>query len=205
MPSIFSDHGIGAKPCSKKDFEKLFGVRYLDSLEFSNWKVEGYLRKKCRLAHKKGNIEELALWLGKLHKYEVANGADVEVTIKWIDEYMGYGLFTNKKIPAWHFIGEYTGLLRRRGLLKRDINDYCFQYPREWMATKAFTIDSEDQGNYTRFINHSDTPNVESRSFIHDGVFHIAFRSTQEIEAGTELTYDYGKAYWNNRKKPECT
>ena len=91
--------------------------------------------------------------------------------------------------------------MRRRGLLRRDVNDYCFQYPREWTATKAFTIDSEDQGNYTRFINHSDTPNVESRSFFHDGVFHIAFRTIEEIEAGSELTYDYGEIYWNNRKK----
>lgn len=201
MPSIFSDHGQGAKPCGPKEFEQVFGVRYLPTLEFANWRAENYLRKKCARAHKKGRIEKLTLWLGQLHKKEVARGADVDLTIKWIDEQMGYGLFTNKKIPAWHYIGEYTGLLRRRGLLKRDVNDYCFQYPREWSTTKAFTIDSEDQGNYTRFINHSDGPNVESRSFFHDGVFHIAFRSTQEIEAGSELTYDYGEIYWNNRKK----
>ncbi len=202
MPSIFSiNHGHGAKLCSKEDFHKLFGVRYLDSLEFADWRVESYLRKKCAAARKQGRIEELTIWLGNLHKREIAEGADVDVLIQWIDDQMGYGLFTNRSLPAWHYVGEYTGLLRKRGLLKRDVNDYCFQYPREWMATKAFTIDSEDQGNYTRFINHSDTPNLESRSFFHDGVFHIAFRTLKVIEAGSELTYDYGDAYWSDRKK----
>lgn len=202
MPSILKiDHGKGAKLSSSRTFEQQFGVRYLHSLEFANWRVEHYLRKRCAQAYKKGLIEDLTLWLGKLHKREVQEGADIDVTIKWIDERMGYGLFTNCNLPAWHYVGEYAGLLRRRGLFKRDVNDYCFQYPREWISTKAFTIDSEEQGNYTRFINHSDKPNIESRSFFHDGVFHIAFRTIEEIQADQELTYDYGEIYWDNRKK----
>ena len=70
---------------------------------------------------------------------------------------------------------------------------------------RAFTIDSEMQGNYTRFINHSETPNVESRSFFYDGVFHIAFRTIREIEVGEELTYDYGEIYWQSRRKIDHT
>ncbi len=202
MPSIFRvDHGQGVRLYTKRELEELFDIDYLDYLECANWRVESYLRKQCARARKRGRIEELTIWLGTLHGREVAEGADVDVTIKWIDERMGYGLFTNRKIAAWHYIGEYTGLLRKRSLFRRDVNDYCFQYPREWVATKAFTIDSEKQGNYTRFINHSDTPNVEARSFFHRGIFHIAFRSIQEIAAGSELAYDYGEIYWNRRKK----
>ncbi|MCP5469737.1 MAG: SET domain-containing protein-lysine N-methyltransferase [Chlamydiales bacterium] len=201
-PHIFSvDHGKGPCPYTRADFERVFNIRYLDALEFNDWRTESYIRKKCAQAHRKGNIESLAIWLGKLHGKSMEEGAGIDVTIKWIDERIGYGLFTNQKLKKWQYVGEYVGLLRRRNLIFRNVNDYCFQYPREWRTTKAFTIDSEDQGNYTRFINHSDTPNVESLSFFHDGVFRIGFRAIEEIAAGTELTYDYGEIYWNNRKK----
>ena len=195
------DNGKGAQTYSKKAFAELFSIRYLDHLEFANWRAESYIRKKCAYAHKKGRIESLTLWLGKLHGKQMDLGADIDVTVKWMGEELGYGLFTNQKLKKWDYIGEYAGLLRRRGLLKRDVNDYCFQYPREWATCKPFTIDSEDLGNYTRFINHSDTPNIESISFFHDGIFRIGFRALEEIKPGCHLTYDYGGVYWKHRKK----
>lgn len=200
-PSIFVDHGQGSFLYTKEQFEEVFAIRFLDYLEFDDWRVESYIRKKCAQAHKKGKIEALAIWLGKLHRRQLEAGYHINVTIKWIDEKFGYGLFTNEEITRWSYIGEYTGLLRRRNLIFRNVNDYCFQYPREWLATKAFTIDSEDQGNVTRFINHSDQPNVESLAFFYDGIFRIGFRAIEDIPAGSQLTYDYGDIYWNNRKK----
>lgn len=74
-------------------------------------------------------------------------------------------------------------------------------YPREWISTKAFTIDSKEQGNVMRFINHSDTPNLESISIFYDGVFRITFRALQDIPVGSELSYDYGGIYWSHRRK----
>ncbi|MCH9608739.1 MAG: hypothetical protein S4CHLAM45_13200 [Chlamydiales bacterium] len=74
-------------------------------------------------------------------------------------------------------------------------------YPREWIALKAFAIDSQAEGNLLRFVNHADTPNLESLSVYHDGLFHIIFRATREIKVGEELNYDYGGIYWNHRRK----
>ncbi len=189
------------KECSIKRFEELFGITYLKELTFSDWETEQWLRKKCVRAEKKGKIGQLAQWLGTYHQKELAEGRIPDVAIRWMHEKIGYGLFTTKPFKKWQYIGEYTGILRRRSLFFPNINDYCFMYPREWIASRAYTIDSEKHGNYTRFINHRDYPNCESVSVYHDGVFHILFRAIEDIPAGEELTYDYGGIYWLRRKK----
>ncbi len=189
------------KELSIKRFEELFDITYLKELTFADWKTEQWLQSKCSQAYKRGKIGQLALWLGKYHGRQLDEGTIPEVAIRWIHEKIGYGLFTMKPLKKWQFIGEYTGLLRRRNLFFANINDYCFMYPHEWISTRAYTIDSEKHGNYTRFINHSDTPNCESVSVYHNGVFHIVFRATEDIPAGEQLTYDYGDIYWRRRKK----
>lgn len=190
-----------AKEVSEERFNDLLGVRYFPQLECADWTVEQWIRHRCTQAEKKGKIGKLAQWLGKLHAKAIDQGSVPDVTIRWIHEKIGYGLFADRAFAKWEFIGEYTGILRRRALFFPDINDYCFMYPREWISMRAYTIDSEKQGNYTRYINHSDTPNMESVSVYHGGMFHIIFRTIQEIPAGTELTYDYGDIYWRGRRK----
>lgn len=188
---------------SIKRFEELFQISYLPHLVFADWSVEQWIRKKCKKAYNEGHIGQLARWLGKLHAQEIESAKIPDVAIRWIDPEIGYGLFANRTFKKWEYIGEYTGILRRRNLFFPNVNDYCFMYPREWISTKAFTIDSAMHGNYTRFINHSDTPNLESISVLHDGIFHIIFRTIQDIPNGTELKYDYGDIYWYRRKKKQ--
>lgn len=186
-------------------FEELFGVTYLPSTTFANWEVERWIRKKCAIALQKGDIGNLALWLGKLHAKVLAEPLIPEVTIRYINDTMGYGVFTDAPLKQWQFIGEYSGVVRRRKILFPNLNDYCFMYPREWPTFptfwKAFTIDSEKEGNFTRFINHSDTPNLESVGIFYGGFMRIIFRAIRDIEIGEELAYDYGDLYWRNRHK----
>lgn len=189
------------KEYSIQRFEELFGITYLKELTFIDWESEQWLRKRCSRAFKRGKVGQLAQWLGKFHGKEIAAGKIPEIAIKWIHNQIGYGLFTQKPFKKWEYVGEYTGLLRRRNLFFPNVNDYCFMYPRLWVGTRGYTIDSEKHGNYTRFINHSDSPNCESVSVLHDGVFHIIFRAIEDIPSGTELTYDYGDIYWRGRKK----
>jgi SET domain-containing protein len=184
-----------------KDFEANFGVRYLPQLEYADWRVERHIKKLCAYALKKDRVGQLALWLGKLHAKELAEGRIPDIEIEWISEEMGYGAFTNRPIKKWEFVGEYTGIVRRRRWVFPNLNDYCFMYPREWISHRLYTIDSEKEGNFTRFINHSDTPNLESVAVFKDGVFHILFRAVEDILPGKELVYDYGPVYWNKRKK----
>jgi SET domain-containing protein len=163
--------------------------------------VENDLWNFCRKALEKERIGSLALWLGKFHAKEMDEARVPDITIQWMNEKMGYGVITHKFIRKWDFVGEYTGLVRRRRLIFPNLNDYCFMYPREWVSYKLYAIDSADQGNFTRFINHSDFPNLESVAVFKEGLFHIIFRAVQDILPGTELSYDYGDVYWNTRQK----
>lgn len=186
---------------TQKRFEELMGIRYLPHLLFADWKVEQSVRKLCARALVKDKIGQLALWLGQFHGKEIENAAIPAITISWISERMGYGIFADRDFKKWEYIGEYTGILKRRPLIFPNLNDYCFMYPREWIATKLFTVDSEKCGNYTRYINHSDDPNCESVGVFQGGIFHLIFRTIKEVPMGTELTYDYGNVYWRYRDK----
>lgn len=181
--------------------EKEFKIRYLPHLEYQNWRVESDIRKLCQSAYEKEKVGNLALWLGKLHARELDEAKVPDITIQWMNEKMGYGVITHKFIRKWDFVGEYTGVVRRRRLIFPNLNDYCFMYPRHWVSHKLYAIDSEAQGNFTRFINHSDYPNLESVAVFKDGVFHIIFRAVQDIMPGSELAYDYGDIYWTKREK----
>ena len=68
------------------------------------------------------------------------------------------------------------------------------------MGFWGFVIDAEKGGNLTRFINHSDQPNLEPIGVFWKGSLHIILRSLKKIQKGEQLTYDYGADYWSRRK-----
>jgi SET domain-containing protein len=184
-----------------KEFEELFGIRYLPHLTFSDYTIEKWVKKKCAKAYKNSRLADYTRWLGHLHKKQLEQPLLPDCSIRWISPKIGYGLFTECSLEAAEFVGEYTGILRPRNQPFANVNDYCFMYPRAWMTTRPLTIDSEKCGNHTRFINHSDRPNLEALSVFFEGMFRIIFRTTEAIAAGTQLTYDYGALYWRQRKK----
>lgn len=190
-----------ALPCDKNTLEKVFNISYLSHIEYANWRIESYLRKKCYAALKKRNIGQSALWLGSLHSREMKHEIIPNVTISWICDQKGYGVIANENIPQWKFIGEYTGIVRPRNILFPNVNDYCFMFPRKWLNFRPLTIDSEKSGNFTRFINHSDYPNLESLAIFYEGMMHIVFRTIKSLSIGEEMTYDYGDIYWKKRIK----
>jgi uncharacterized protein len=181
--------------------ERVFGIHYIPYLRCHDWRIEKWIQKKSAYFVKHSLISELPLWLGALHKKDITHSKAEHLTIRWIGPEIGYGVITEKNLSAWSFVGEYAGVLRTRGLFKREINDYCFMYPYLGIPWYPLTIDSEKWGNFTRFINHSDTPNLESYSFFFEGQFRIGFRTLREVQAGEELRYDYGDIYWLHRTK----
>lgn len=190
---------------SERDLEIAFNIRYLRSLEYIHWKIEQRILKYCQKALQRDRIPEHAKWLGALHAKEMETPPQPDVQIAWIDEEIGYGVFANAPIKKWSFLGEYAGVVRERKLFFPNVNDYCFSYPKHWLTLSPLAIDSEKEGNFTRFINHSDHPNLESVSIFFNGTMHIIFRAIRDIKIGEELSYDYGDVYWEKRKKREET
>lgn len=110
----------------------------------------------------------------------------------------GRGLFTEEAIPKGACIIEYTGRPATLEEMARDDGKYLF-----WTG-KTTMINGNIPSNTARFINHSCAPNCEA-----DGpkrrIFIVARR---DIKAGEELTYDYGKEYFDKHLKPKgcrCT
>ena len=187
---------------SGQDFEKCFRIRYLAGLQFANSKVQMNIGKRCHRALSKEWISPRQKWLGHYYAEGIRGKIHLDLTIAWIDNIVGYGVWTNRDIPAQTYIGEYTGLLRKRFFFGRWENLYCFDYNIGEGRKSRYVIDAQDFGNHTRFINHSDRPNLEPVSVYCDGLLHVIVYSRDKIQAGAQLCYDYGREYWNRRSEP---
>jgi SET domain-containing protein len=188
---------------SPNDFETVFNIRYLPSLCFQNEKTQKKIEKQCARAAHKERITTHQKWLGQYYSREILGHIPLDLTIAWIDEKIGYGVWTNQDISAQTYIGEYTGVLRKRTFFGRWKNRYCFDYNIGEGRNSSYVIDAQDSGNHTRFINHSFKPNLEPVSVYFQGLIHIIIFASKAIASGTQLCYDYGEDYWKRRDEPK--
>ncbi|KAH6633179.1 hypothetical protein C7974DRAFT_310160 [Boeremia exigua] len=84
-------------------------------------------------------------------------------------------------------IGELVGLITK-GMSGRDVMDSS-------TPLANYQIWQERIGNYTRFANHSCKANAQSSTFTWLDTQRVIIVS-KGIEAGTEITLDYGDKYW---------
>ncbi|MGM0440164.1 MAG: SET domain-containing protein-lysine N-methyltransferase [Chlamydiota bacterium] len=185
-----------------EEFKRLMGVDYLAKLEFASPIARRIVQHQCRRVYREGLIDQEMEWLGKLFYHHIQSGFVQDISIRWIDDVLGFGAYAEKDLAAWEYIGEYTGFIKRKHFFFSNINAYCFAYPTAYVHWLKYTIDSQQQGNQTRYINHSDYPNSEATAvYCDDGLFHIIFRAIKDIPRGTQITTDYGFIYWSKRKK----
>jgi SET domain-containing protein len=106
----------------------------------------------------------------------------------------GLGLFTTVPMKKGDCIIEYVGDILTTD---EEVNERGGQYLFE--VSKKKTIDGSLRSNTARYINHSCRPNCEV-DIIKTRVFIYAKRN---IKPGEELSYDYGKDFWNEYIKPK--
>jgi SET domain-containing protein len=105
----------------------------------------------------------------------------------------GLGLFALQLIPAGKRIIEYTGPLISNEEVEKRRGKYFFEVNSKW------SIDGSPRSNMARYINHSCRPNTEA--FISGR--RVWIWSKKNIKAGEEITYNYGKQYFNDLIKPK--
>jgi SET domain-containing protein len=105
---------------------------------------------------------------------------------------LGFGLKTNIPFKKGDFVIEYVGIKRTN----KEVEDHTGKYLFE--INNKFTIDGSPRYNTARYINHSCAPNCEVE--IKKGK--IMIMAIKKITAGQELTYDYGKEYFDEFIKP---
>lgn len=105
----------------------------------------------------------------------------------------GLGLIATKTIPKGKRIIEYFGPLIPNDIVERSNGKYYFGVNTKW------SIDGSPRRNIARYINHSCKPNAEA--FVSQSR-RVWIWSRRKIKAGEEITYDYGKEYFEGIIEP---
>jgi uncharacterized protein len=105
----------------------------------------------------------------------------------------GLGLITLKPISKGTRIIEYFGPLVPNEEVEKRTGKYFFE------LNDKFSVDGSPRDNIARYINHSCRPNAEAIISRNERIWIWARR---DIKAGEELTYNYGKDYFDNVIKP---
>ena len=181
------------------EFAKYFSVEWQPSLAFQDARLQTKIQKKCYRADRRGEFTIKQKWLGTHLSDKILTGYSSELFIAWVSDTIQYGVFAKKRIEAGSYIGEYGGVVRKGNKEDAD-NEYCFEYAIGDRGKSPYLIDAKDQGGYTRFINHSASPNLEHLSVYSSGQIHIIFIASQTINEGEELRYNYGEPFWKHHR-----
>lgn len=103
----------------------------------------------------------------------------------------GLGLFATEPIRKRTLIAYYVGQkIANAEAEKREATGARYLYE----LNSRWTVDGKSRRNLARYANHSCRPNAESD--VVKGK--ITIRAIRNIEAGDEITYDYGRDYLRN-------
>ena len=167
-------------------FSKL-KINYATSLHFASTK----LAMRSKLAWQK-NQDPTHHWLASCFSQDIEENKEPTVALAPCTN-TGYRVVATAPINKYQFIGEYTGVVRRaKGLFFEE--PFSVDYPIGFSSVRSYIIDAATQGNITRFLRHSDAPNLEMKKTLYqDGHIHMLFFTKYFVAAGQELTLNYGK------------
>ncbi|XP_043964639.1 histone-lysine N-methyltransferase NSD3 isoform X5 [Gambusia affinis] len=115
----------------------------------------------------------------------------------------GWGLRTNQTLRKGDFVTEYVGEVidseECQQRIKRAHENHVTNF---YMLTltKDRVIDAGPKGNSSRFMNHSCSPNCETQKWTVNGDVRIGLFALCDIDAGTELTFNYNLHCVGNRR-----
>jgi SET domain-containing protein len=99
----------------------------------------------------------------------------------------GLGLFATKLIRKGSFIVRYTGRMLPNKIADELDTKYLFEVNARW------TVDGSSRKNVARYVNHSCRPNAEADVKKRK----ILITAIKTINPGDEITYNYGRDYFN--------
>ncbi len=185
-----------------QDFHKLFGlktkIKYISDVFVEEKHQSNFLKKwKKFYNYRKDNLspsrkKQIKNFINSFDEEKYKRSINKLITIKYISKDMGYGVFAKKNIPPYKILDHYAGLLRPDRAISDD-NDSAFSF----IKFLGYCIDGKKQGNWTRFMNHSDKTNVVVWEYFTSKGPRIFFSAgCHGIKKGKQLTYSYGDYYW---------
>lgn len=117
--------------------------------------------------------------------------ADFEVRDSSVPN-IGKGLFALRLVRPGDSIGFYVGKIITDKMSEREpyLSSRYLVY-----VCKDHWIEGQIDGNYTRFINHSNQPNAELVTSTRWKTARI--KALKLIRPGDEIFFDYGEDYWS--------
>ena len=108
----------------------------------------------------------------------------------------GLGLFANKDFAKGEFVIEYTGERITPDEANRRGGKYLFT------VSKTCVLDAKGREHTGRYINHACKPNCFAEADEEEG--RIRIYTKRRVAAGEELTYHYGKEYFEDMIGIHC-
>lgn len=113
--------------------------------------------------------------------------------------YAGYGLFATDSFKKGERVVEYVGYKVPNKVIEdmKGDNKYLFD------LNKTHTIDGRPKFNIARWANHACKPNAEADT----SKGRIYLSAIKNIKPGDEITWDYGKEYFDEyigKEKCRC-
>ncbi|KAK2154206.1 hypothetical protein NP493_2211g00002 [Ridgeia piscesae] len=116
----------------------------------------------------------------------------------------GWGLETLVDIKKGQFVNEYVGdLVDEEECKRRMIQAHADNITNFYMLTldKNRIIDAGPKGNFSRFMNHSCEPNLDTQKWHVNGDVRVGLFAIKDISAGSELTFNYNLDCLGNEKR----
>ena len=190
------------KFCSYNPFPKVINDKLdgISHLVFYNFSLYRDICKQINKNIRTGLISKEKIILGNKFRKEILSGYYPRIDLKFINNIIGKGVVSLDYIPKGSYVGEYTGIVKKRSRKIMNNNVYCLSYIIHPLK-RNYVIDAKEKGNFTRFINHSNHPNLESVSVVLNDILHMVFFSIKDIEPNSQLTFDYGDEFWKSFNK----
>lgn len=177
---------------SLKKFYRIFGARYSLHLRLPPVLPDSFLAACAKYRHKPALGEKMEAD----YRNKIAVGRIAPSYIAKISAEVGFGLFALQDIKKGDMIGEYAGVLTRNWSPSVNRSGYFKPYLLRFPFPTVYAIDSEKEGNETRFINHSSKNDNAARLFIlYRGVLRAIFVARKTILKHDQILLDYGKNY----------
>lgn len=184
-----------------EDVSTVFGFEFTPTLFFTDYRRFTEVLGNCPWTLKSTPLGDEHRELAKTCHDEIWHGKTADVSVRWIHERVGFGLFAEGDLDDGEVIGNYTGEVRPYIDPDPEKNAYAFHYPTRLFSWNRYMVDARERGNLLRFVNHSDRPNLRPVCALDRNLIHLLFVTQREIPAGSHLTLNYGNDYWRQRDK----
>lgn len=174
-------------------------IRYIPDVKVSKKNEKNFQKsyqrfvKKNKMGLSLTRKKQCRAMIDYLQKYKTDEKFREKVEIRWIDSSMGYGVFAKENIGPYTLLNHYAGIFKTDDEISNE-NDSVFQ-----IDDFKYAIDGFSQGNWTRFMNHTDKEmNVVAWEYFAKDYPRIIFTTNHRgVKKGQQLLYSYGESYWD--------